>query len=129
MLIRPLFGTFGYINRGKRRIKADTRIYDFKETIHTLTRVPIAVQKIIGLTKGKLSPEMDSKRFGSLGLKRPGGAGVIKFTLVGTPEELRFKDPGEVILPQVSASFLIFATYCLSTPPSTCCFLHENASA
>lgn len=43
--------------------------------------------------------ELDSTRFGALGVKD--GA---KFTMIGTPEEMSFKDPSEVTLPDVRVS-------------------------
>jgi ubiquitin-like domain-containing CTD phosphatase 1 len=72
------------------------RVYDFREQIQTLTAVPPVRQKLIGLTKGKLSAELDSTRFGTLGIKKG-----IKFTMIGTPEELSFKDPNDLVLPEV----------------------------
>ena len=54
-------------------------------------------QKIIGLTNGKLSAELDSTRFGVLGAKDGS-----KFTMIGTPEEMSFKDRYDVKLPDVS---------------------------
>ena len=58
--------------------------------------MPPVRQKLVGLTKGLLSAELDSVRFGSLGVKDG-----CRFTMVGTPEELSFKDPSEVKLPDV----------------------------
>ena len=75
------------------------RVYDFRAQIQALTAVPPVRQKLIGLTKGKLSAELDSTRFGSLGIKPS-----CKFTMVGTPQELSFKDPSEVKLPDVSST-------------------------
>lgn len=49
--------------------------------------MPPDAQKILGLGRGKLSTDSDGQRIGTLGLKD--GA---KFTLVGTPEHLRFKE-------------------------------------
>lgn len=80
-----------------RRIGVDGRVYDFRVQIQALTAVPLVRQKLIGLTKGKLSTELDSTRFGSLGVKPN-----AKFTLIGTPEELSFKDPHQVKLRDVS---------------------------
>lgn len=74
-------------------------MYDFRAQIDSLTNVPADRQKLIGLTKGKLSAELDSARFGTLGVKKG-----VKFTMVGTPAELSFKDPSQVILPDVSRS-------------------------
>ena len=76
---------------------ADERVYDFRERIQTLTNVPPLRQKLVGLTKGKLSSELDSTRFGTLGVKK----GLVKFTMIGTPEGLDFRDPDRVILPEV----------------------------
>ncbi|KAK4687029.1 ubiquitin-like domain-containing CTD phosphatase 1, partial [Tremellales sp. Uapishka_1] len=70
------------------KVGASDMVYDFKAMIHNLTRVPPVRQKLIGLTKGKLSDEYDSTRFGNLGVKKTG-----KFTMIGTPEEDSFKDP------------------------------------
>jgi len=75
------------------------RVYDFRATIQGLTCVPPIRQKLIGLTKGKLATELDSTRFGALGVKDG-----VKFMMVGTPEEMSFKDPSEVKLPDVSFS-------------------------
>lgn len=72
-------------------------MYDFRAQIEQLTAVPAVRQKLIGLTKGKLSAELDSTRFGTLGVKPN-----VKFTMIGTPEDMSFKDPGEVKLPGVS---------------------------
>jgi hypothetical protein len=72
------------------------RVFDFRAVIHSLTAVPPVRQKLIGLTKGKLSAELDSTRFGSLGVKDGG-----KFAMIGTPEQMSFKDPSEVKLPDV----------------------------
>ena len=76
---------------------ADGRVYDFRAQIEALTAVPPVRQKLIGLTKGKLSAELDSKRFGTLSVKHG-----VKFTMIGTPEDLSFKDPSDVKLPEVS---------------------------
>jgi len=76
-------------------------VYDFRAKIEALTAVPPVRQKLIGLTKGKLSAELDSTRFGTLGVK-PGA----KFTMIGTPEDLSFKDPSDVKLPEVSHHWL-----------------------
>lgn len=62
-------------------------MYDFRHAIEVLTNVPPERQKIVGLSKGKLSNEMDSVRFGALGVKDG-----IKFTMIGTPEADSFKD-------------------------------------
>ena len=67
------------------------RVYDFREQIHQLTSVPTVRQKVIGLSKGKLAAELDSTRFGTLGVKKD-----CKFTMIGTPESDTFKDPSEV---------------------------------
>jgi ubiquitin-like domain-containing CTD phosphatase 1 len=66
------------------------RVYDLRKTIDGLTNVPPDRQKVIGLLKGqsKLSSELDGTRFGNLALKE----GVVKFTLIGTPEDQTFKD-------------------------------------
>ena len=66
-------------------------MFDFREKIFGLTDVPADRQKLIGLTKGKLSAEHDASRFGALGLKT-----VIKFTMIGTPVKDSFKDPKDV---------------------------------
>lgn len=65
-------------------------MYDLRKTIDGLTNVPPDRQKVIGLLKGqsKLSSELDGTRFGNLALKE----GVVKFTLIGTPEDQTFKD-------------------------------------
>jgi hypothetical protein len=81
------------------------RVYDFRNLIHGLTRVPPARQKLIGLSKGKLPPEADPLRFATLGIKKG-----CKFTMIGTPEELSFKDPKDVFLPEVS-SVTILTSY------------------
>lgn len=73
------------------------RVYDFRAQIENLTNVPPERQKLIGLTKGKLSAELDSARFGTLGVKKG-----VRFTMVGTPAELSFKDPSQLKLPDVS---------------------------
>ncbi|KAF7311350.1 HAD subfamily IIID h [Mycena kentingensis (nom. inval.)] len=54
------------------------RVFDFKATLHGLTRVPPERQKILGLVKGnKVLVDLD--RVGDLRLNK-------KFTLIGTPE-------------------------------------------
>jgi hypothetical protein len=50
--------------------------------------VPPAAQKVLGLGRTRLRPDADGERIATLQLKD--GA---KFTLVGTPEHLRFKEP------------------------------------
>ncbi|ORX40043.1 HAD-like domain-containing protein [Kockovaella imperatae] len=70
------------------KVASNDMVYDFREQIHRLTQVPPVRQKIIGLSKGKLGTETDSRRFGSLGVKKD-----CKFTLIGTPESDTFKDP------------------------------------
>lgn len=77
-------------------------MYDFRQRLTELTNVPPDRQKLIGLTKGKLSVELDSARFGTLGVKPQ-----CKFTMIGTPEELSFKDPSDAKLPDVSSVFLL----------------------
>ncbi len=77
-------------------------MYDFRQRLMELTNVPPERQKLIGLTKGKLSVELDSARFGTLGIKQQ-----CKFTMIGTPEELSFKDPSDARLPDVSLLFLL----------------------
>lgn len=69
---------------------ADGRVYDFRTTISTLTNVPPERQKVVGLLRGslKLSNEVDTIRFGNLSLKD----GVVKFTMIGTPEDQSFRD-------------------------------------
>ncbi|KIY66317.1 HAD subfamily IIID h [Cylindrobasidium torrendii FP15055 ss-10] len=62
------------------------RVYDLKDKLHTMTRVPAERQKILGLVKGKLPP--DQERIADLKLV----AGK-KFSLVGTPEGDEIKDP------------------------------------
>jgi ubiquitin-like domain-containing CTD phosphatase 1 len=74
-----------------------SRVYDFRAAIETLTSVPAVRQKLIGLIRGKLGDEFDSTRFASLGVKKG-----CKFTMIGTPEDLTFKDPSEMVLPEVS---------------------------
>jgi ubiquitin-like domain-containing CTD phosphatase 1 len=81
-------------------------VYDFRNLIHGLTRVPPARQKLIGLSKGKLPPEADPVRFATLGIKKG-----CKFTMIGTPEELSFKDPKDVFLPEVSCLVTNLTTY------------------
>ena len=61
-------------------------MYDLKDKLHDLTRVPAERQKILGLVKGKLPP--DQERIADLKLV----AGK-KFSLVGTPEGDELKDP------------------------------------
>ncbi|EIW66772.1 hypothetical protein TREMEDRAFT_34604 [Tremella mesenterica DSM 1558] len=82
------------------RVAGNDMVYDFRDVIYRLTNVPPVRQKLIGLTKGKLSPELDSTRFGTLGIKDGS-----KFTMIGTPEELSFKDPSQVTLPDVVDDF------------------------
>jgi ubiquitin-like domain-containing CTD phosphatase 1 len=87
-------------NPGHARSESDSfRVYDFRALIQSLTSVPPVRQKLIGLSKGKLSTDLDAARFGTLGVKRG-----CKFTMIGTPEELSFKDPSEVDLPEVGTS-------------------------
>lgn len=76
-------------------------MYDFRNLILGLTRVPPARQKLIGLSKGKLPPEADPLRFATLGIKKG-----CKFTMIGTPEELSFKDPKDVFLTEVSCGLV-----------------------
>ena len=68
--------------------------------IQSLTNVPPVRQKLIGLTKGKLPVELDPTRFGTLGVKDG-----TKFTMIGTPEDLSFKDPHEINPPEVRDDF------------------------
>jgi hypothetical protein len=70
--------------------RADERVYDFRKTISKLTNVPPERQKLVGLLHGslKISNEMDPVRFGNLSLKE----GVVKFTMIGTPEDQSFKE-------------------------------------
>jgi ubiquitin-like domain-containing CTD phosphatase 1 len=75
----------------------EIRVYDFRAIIQILTSVPPIRQKLIGLSKGKLSSELDSARFGSLGVKKE-----CRFTMIGTPEDMSFKDPSDIVLPDVS---------------------------
>ncbi|RSH91132.1 hypothetical protein EHS25_010308 [Saitozyma podzolica] len=82
------------------RVGGNDMVYDFRNLIHGLTRVPPARQKLIGLSKGKLPPEADPLRFATLGIKKG-----CKFTMIGTPEELSFKDPKDVFLPEVLDDF------------------------
>ncbi|KAK1925545.1 HAD-like domain-containing protein [Papiliotrema laurentii] len=82
------------------KVASNDMVYDFREQIQTLTAVPPVRQKLIGLTKGKLSAELDSTRFGTLGIKKG-----IKFTMIGTPEELSFKDPNDLVLPEIVDDF------------------------
>lgn len=63
------------------------RVYDLRTQIETLTSVPPDAQKILGLVRGKLGGDVDGVRIGTLGVKPN-----AKFTLVGTPEHLRFKE-------------------------------------
>ena len=63
-------------------------IYDLRANIQSLTEVPPAAQKIIGLGRTPIRGDIDANRISTLNLKD--GA---KFTLVGTPEHLRFKEP------------------------------------
>ncbi|TFK76360.1 HAD subfamily IIID h [Pluteus cervinus] len=75
-------------------IAESDRVFDLKNVIHNLTRVPPERQKILGLVKGKLPPEQE--RIGDL---RIGGK---KFTLIGTPEGDEIKDPSQLeVLPDV----------------------------
>jgi ubiquitin-like domain-containing CTD phosphatase 1 len=69
---------------------ANGRVYDFRTTISNLTNVPPERQKVVGLLRGslKLSNELDTIRFGNLSLKE----GVVKFTMIGTPEDQSFRD-------------------------------------
>ncbi|ORY28457.1 HAD-like domain-containing protein [Naematelia encephala] len=82
------------------RVGGNDMLYDFRAKLETLTAVPAASQKIIGLTKGKLSAELDSTRFGALGVKKG-----CKFTMIGTPEAQVFKDPSLVKLPEIFDDF------------------------
>lgn len=70
--------------------RAKGRVYDFRRTISNLTNVPPERQKVVGLLHGslKLSNELDAIRFGNLSLKE----GVVKFTMIGTPEDQSFRD-------------------------------------
>jgi len=86
----------------------ECRVYDFRAQIQSLTEVPPVRQKLIGLTKGKLSAELDSTRFGTLGVKNP-----CKFTMIGTPEDMSFKDPDSVNMPEVRR--------CLRSDPFCAC--------
>jgi hypothetical protein len=57
--------------------RADERVYDFRKTISKLTNVPPERQKLVGLLHGR-----------NLSLKE----GVVKFTMIGTPEDQSFKE-------------------------------------
>jgi ubiquitin-like domain-containing CTD phosphatase 1 len=88
------------------------RVFDFRNKILELTNVPFARQKLVGLLKGasKITEEMDATRFGSLGVKD----GVVKFTMIGTPEAQSFKDP--IPRPDVSLPVrMIVDTRCTHT--------------
>jgi ubiquitin-like domain-containing CTD phosphatase 1 len=70
-----------------RPLIADTSVYDLRAQIEALTEVPSEAQKILGLTKTKLSPQSDGLRLAAVGIKD--GA---RFQMVGTPVHLRFKE-------------------------------------
>lgn len=92
-----------------RKARAESsRIYDFRSSVEQLTNVPPTRQKIVGLGKGKLDTKLDSARFGSLELKK---GGLIKFTLIGTPEAMALKEMDASIIPEVRTlcSFLQLA--------------------
>ncbi|TXT15870.1 hypothetical protein VHUM_00373 [Vanrija humicola] len=69
------------------RVSSSDLVYDLRAQIATLTSVPPDAQKILGLVRGKLGGDVDGTRIGTLGVKPN-----AKFTLVGTPEHLRFKE-------------------------------------
>ncbi|KAL1412797.1 hypothetical protein Q8F55_000545 [Vanrija albida] len=69
------------------RVSSSDLVYDLRTQIETLTSVPPDAQKILGLVRGKLGGDVDGVRIGTLGVKPN-----AKFTLVGTPEHLRFKE-------------------------------------
>ncbi|CAK9784221.1 unnamed protein product [Cutaneotrichosporon oleaginosum] len=62
-------------------------VYDLRAQIEALTEVPADAQKIMGLTKAKLSSDADGLRLAAVGVKN--GA---RFQMVGTPVHLRFKE-------------------------------------
>ncbi|WVN85072.1 HAD hydrolase, family IIID [Cryptococcus depauperatus CBS 7841] len=76
------------------RVEGNDMVYDFRETIASLTNVPPDSQKLIGLSpsiKGKLNASHDATRFALLNVKKGG-----KFVLVGTRVDERFLDPVKV---------------------------------
>ncbi|GMK57482.1 hypothetical protein CspeluHIS016_0403160 [Cutaneotrichosporon spelunceum] len=70
-------------------------VYDLRVQIEQLTEVPTDAQKILGLTKTKLSMETDGSRLAAVGIKD--GA---RFQMVGTPVHLRFKEREGPRLPE-----------------------------
>ncbi|KAJ7681773.1 hypothetical protein B0H17DRAFT_1205584 [Mycena rosella] len=77
-------------------IAESDRVFDFRATLHKLTKVPPERQKILGLTKGNKLPP-DQGRIADLRLVTG-----KKFTLIGTPEGDEIKDPSQLeYLPDV----------------------------
>ncbi|KAJ7572057.1 HAD subfamily IIID h [Mycena floridula] len=70
------------------------RVFDLKAMLQSLTNVPPARQKILGLVKGKLPSD------GGL-IKDLNLVSGKKFSLVGTPEGDEIKDPNLEVLPDV----------------------------
>ncbi|BEI80681.1 hypothetical protein CcaverHIS002_0112100 [Cutaneotrichosporon cavernicola] len=62
-------------------------LYDLRAQIEQLTDVPAEAQKILGLTKVKLSAQTEGSRLAAVGIQD--GA---RFQMVGTPVHLRFKE-------------------------------------
>ena len=100
-----------------------TRVYDIKALIQSLTDVPLARQKILGLVKGKLPPDDETvyvaiPYFQSLFLSNLNSANLKltsgrKFTLVGTAEGQEWKDQPRM-----------FASYPNFMPQEINCCLH-----
>ncbi|TFK54646.1 HAD IIID h [Heliocybe sulcata] len=75
--------------------ESDSRVFDLKAALQSLTNVPPERQKIIGLVKGKLPA--DDVCMGDLKLSIG-----KKFTLIGTPQGDEIKDPSQLeFLPDV----------------------------
>jgi len=71
------------------QVAGSDRVFDLKDALAKLTRVPPERQKILGLNKGKLPT--DEARLDIMNL-----TDGRKFTLVGTPQGDEFKDPSDL---------------------------------
>ena len=88
---------YGRTSHSVRLSRLDT-LGDLKAVLYSLTDVPPTRQKILGLTKGKLPSDdhalLESIQIPQASVKGSTSEGFREITiaLVGTPEELSFKD-------------------------------------
>lgn len=91
------------------RLSIEDSVSDLKAVLFSLTDVPPARQKIMGLAKGKLP--LDETTIGHISLpstslkgKNENGERKVLIMLIGTPEADTFKDPsGKVQFKEVSS--------------------------